>query len=229
MNNVNKISLPPVRNNLPCGFDKNNIASGREPCQMGWYSFIGNLIPPENSLLDVGAGMCEGVKLLRHIGFDVTAQDIDEQLKKVLPDIWITPLEQIPSKRFDSILCLDVIEHVIEDLAFFDELKRIAKKQIFITTPNYSRSKAQNHCHCREYTIPQFCNIFSPTEIWSGSPDGCVHHTKLLSLTECKTFYKDETKEGVYYRNRHLPDSISFTHSTVDGEEWPHIFAIFKV
>jgi 2-polyprenyl-3-methyl-5-hydroxy-6-metoxy-1,4-benzoquinol methylase len=226
--NKNLQGIPAIRKNLDCGFDPNNIAAGREPCQMGWYDWIGKKYCANKIVLDVGAGMCDGMRKLRDIGSkEVFGQEIDARLQKLDKNLLIKNINDIDDKSFDIITCFDVIEHVIDDLEFFKNLLRIARERVCITTPNYSRSKAQNHCHCREYTIPQFANVFKPNELWSASPDGWVHHTKLLKIEN--GIYIDETRTNSVYKIGNIAESISFTHSTVDGNEWPHICGIFEV
>jgi hypothetical protein len=216
---------PLIRVNLECGTDQ-NLSAGREPCQNGWYDWVGRRWCIGENVLDIGAGMCEGMKILENLGAQsVFGQDIDNRLKQINPNIIIKDVSQIESKSFDVITCFDVIEHVIEDEIFFKELTRIARKRICITTPNFSRSKAQNHCHCREYTIPQFVNSFFPDELWVASPDGKIHHN--LLLLKIKDGYTDITRKETIYKR--IPDDLNFCHSTVDGQEWPHMCGIFNI
>jgi 2-polyprenyl-3-methyl-5-hydroxy-6-metoxy-1,4-benzoquinol methylase len=226
---------PYIRQNLECGTDQ-NISAGREPCQMGWYDWTGKKYCVGKTILDVGCGMCKGMQTLREVGAeDVWGQDIDDRLKGLDEKLIICQLDQIPNKNYDVVTCYDVIEHVIDDISFFNQLIRIAKETVIITTPNFTRSQAKNHCHCREYTIPQFVNIFVPNELWAASPDGWIHHTLLLKKQDSeitnqeKNFvYIDATRNNLIC-NFPLNNNISFTHSTVDGNEWPHICGLFDL
>ena len=218
---------PPLRQNSPCGFD-HDLSAGRAPSQMGWYNLIGkNHRLTGMDVLDVGCGMGDGVIAMREGGCkSATGQDSDSRLNNIDPQFITKDVSEIADKSYDCITCFDVIEHVIDDKLFFDNLCRITRNHLFITTPNYTRSKAQNHCHCREYTIPQFCAYFKPDELWSGAPDGWSHITKLLSKTV--DGYIDHTRNDVEIKGA-LPEDYSFTHSTVDGLEWGHILGIFNV
>jgi hypothetical protein len=169
--------------------------------------------------------MGNGLQVLRQTARQVTGQDPDARLSSVTGSI-SHDISAIDDNAFDCVTCFDVIEHVVEDYAFFRNLFRIARQRLFITTPNYTRSKAQNHCHCREYTIPQFCNFFYPDELWSGAPDGLSHITKLLDK-QADGSYLDCTRSKLVPVP--VPMDYSFTHSTVDGNEWPHILGIFDV
>jgi len=132
---------------------------------------------------------------------------------------------EIEDKEVDVVTCFDVIEHVIEDNHFVKHLRRIAREKIIITTPNFTRSQARNHFHCREYTIPQFANWFKPDDLWSASPDGRVHHH--LILKKAGDIYVDITRKDTVYPVGEIPEDTSFCHSTIDGNEWPHICGIF--
>jgi hypothetical protein len=112
---------------------------------------------------------------------------------------------------------------------------RIARKRIYITTPCYIRSRCGNIAHCREYTIPQFMNIFRPYEIWSASPDGSIHRTLVLrrkgnTIEDWSPSGYDnriENPELIYYKDK-VPIDTEF-NQTADGEEWAHICGIFRV
>lgn len=218
---------PLIRVNLECGTDQ-NICAGREPCQGGWYEWAGKNYCVDKNVLDVGAGMCEGLKILESKGAkSVNGFDVDARLKHLSDKLIVGDILHIPSKSYDVVTCFDVIEHVIRDTEFFNIIRDIARELLIITTPNFSRSKAQNHFHCREYTIPQFVNYFSPTELWTASPDGRIHHTLLLKQRDMH--YIDLTKENVTYSIKEVPENISFTHSTVDGKEWAHMCGVFHL
>ena len=214
---------PIIRINTLCGTDQ-NISAGREPCQGGWYEWAGYKFCRNKTVLDVGAGMCDGINILRNAGaYSVSGQDIDHRLEKINSDIIISDISDISKDSYDIITCFDVIEHVIDDEVFFKNLMRISKEVVIITTPNFARSMAGNHYHCREYTIPQFVNCFDPNELWAASPDGRVHHTLLLK--KCDNKYVDCTRDNVIYDMK-VPDDLTFNHSTVDGQEWAHMCGI---
>lgn len=227
-------TFSPIRNNLECGFDPNNIASGREPCQLGWYNVVSKIISStvdfslkSPTILDVGCGMYKGVELMSAELPQATVygQDIDHRLTAINNKIITSCIYDIESKAYDFVICFDVIEHVIDDLKFFNNLKRISRDTLFITTPNFTRSKAQNYCHCREYTIPQFINFFQPDELWVGSPDGWLHVHKIIEKKD--NMFIDLTRSNTIYDS--ISENLDFTHSTVDGNEWPHFMGVFKI
>ena len=221
---------PAVRQPTPCGKDA-DLGWYREPAHDAWYRFLGSRCKGL-SVLDVGAGMCKGMKTLRECGASpVYGYDVDGRLRGLDDNLCIAgSLACYGTDTVDVVACVDVIEHVVADMHLMAEMKRIARKFVFITTPNGYRSKAGNPCHCREYSIPQFCNVFQPTEVWSASPDGKVHRTLLLESTDGG--YVDHSPEGPQnataapcgFLPSHIPLGTRF-NQTVDGEEWGHICA----
>ena len=228
-------SLPRVRENIECGRN-NNIADYREAAHSGWYSWFAESCKGKK-VLDVGSGLCVGMKTLRELGAsEVWGCDVDENLKGKDDNLIITDdLSVFDDKSFDVVTCVEVIEHVREDLTLMNHLKRIAREKILMTTPSYMRARCWNHAHCREYTIPQFFNIFKPDEVWSAAPSGTVHRTFLLEKSN--GIIIDHSPEGLmnkrkmktlpYYKDK-IPWNLPFDQ-TVDGEEWPCICGIFNI
>ena len=225
---------PLVRLPVQCGTDK-NIAAGREPAQMGWYEWAARRCVGK-TVLDVGAGTCAGLQMLNTVAERACGTETDPRLQGQHTRLMIiSDLSEIHTGSFDVVVAMDVIEHVVHDLTFLGHLLRIAKEEVIVTTPNSHRSQCQNHAHCREYTIPQFANVFTPDELWTGSPDGHVHITRLLRAEGDHYHYDGEQGPDNAASDLHIPQipigKIPFDmrfNKTVDGEEWPHITAVFK-
>jgi len=224
-------SCPIFRQPVPCGNDK-DTSWYRTAAHNAWYEWFGSM-SRGMSVLDVGAGMCEGMKILDKYCPSVRGIDVDERLLSLDPRLSMESLEKMSDKSVDVITCIDVIEHVVEDVKLMNNMKRVARKVIYVTTPCYLRSRCGNIAHCREYSIPQFMNFFKPSEIWSASPDGTIHRTKLLSRKGDVIWNhsnegpdnKIENAEAVFHKD-YVPISTRF-NKTVDGEEWAHIAACF--
>lgn len=223
-------TTPIYRVPVPCGRD-DDVAWYREPAHSAWYEWFATMVKGK-IVLDVGCGVGAGVKILQKTAAKVDGIDVDERLRSVYSEIIVGDLDNIPDKSYDCITCVDVIEHVVEDRKFFNNLRRVAREKIFFTTPNYYRSECGNVAHCREYTIPQFMNLFRPREVWSASPDGKVHLTKLLErLGDWIIDFSCEgadnsircTKYAAYLGK--VPLETRF-NNTVDKNEWAHICAI---
>ena len=86
-----------------------------------------------SKVLDVGSASGGNTLLLGGLGFDVTSLEMSElgvelQLKKgihvVKGDATDLPFE---SNYFDAILCLDVLEHIEDDISALTEMYRVTK------------------------------------------------------------------------------------------------------
>lgn len=229
---------PSLRDPQPCG--RNDYpSSGREPGQMGWYHWVYLQSPPDTSVLDVGAGMGVGLAYLCYLGIDSSRGfEADARLKH-LPgiDIGESPLALYGEKSWDVITCFDVIEHVLEDLDLFNELIKVARERVYISTPNFSRSQAANHHHCREYTISEFVNIFQPKELWVASPDGWYNRTLLLHKVspgwpslppqpgDTKLYRCPATQEQ--WKVGEVPLDHIWNEGSPDKQEWAHYCGVF--
>ena len=85
-----------------------------------WYELINNLIKPEASVLEIGAGTGTHTKVIFDTGADITAQDISEISLKVLRTklsggikTIASNMESIPIKdcTFDFIVCCNVLSY----------------------------------------------------------------------------------------------------------------------
>jgi SAM-dependent methyltransferase len=66
-----------------------------------------------------------------------------------------------PANMFDWVVAFQVIEHVRDDFAFLEEVKRVLKHggRFLVTTPNSRMSLTRNPWHVREYTAGEFTNL----------------------------------------------------------------------
>lgn len=163
-----------------CGTGRHGkVSAGRQSLQNGWYRFASNFCEGK-SVLDVGAGMGIGLKILRKKTDNVTGIDLDERLKEY--GIEIKNITDIPDKSFDVVTCIDVIEHIQNDKEFVEQLKRVAKELVILSTPNFNFSKCKNGYHWREYTPEEFVESFSPTFLYTGTAQGGTHKQVVLGI-----------------------------------------------
>ena len=95
-----------------------------------FYEEISN----SNSLLDVGCFNADLKKYLpeaiKYIGVDIAGK----------PDVFIDldKIDRLPfdNNQFDTVVCADVLEHLENIHLVFDELCRVASKNLIITLPN---------------------------------------------------------------------------------------------
>jgi len=97
-------------------------------------------------VLDLGCGVGYGAQMLSKMGKEVVAVDVSSdaidyaKAKYPGPSFVIASGEKLPfsDKYFDSVIAYDVIEHVEDQDAFLDEIRRVLKKEgtLFISTPN---------------------------------------------------------------------------------------------
>lgn len=156
----------------PCGDEA--TLSGRGASQMGWYAFIADLVEGQ-SVLDVGCGSGEGLKVLSSRATYALGIDLDERLRRPDVNVEIKSVADMPDKSFDVVVSLDVIEHVEDDRAFLAELFRVARRAVFVTTPNYAMSFNRNPYHVREYTPREFGRLFDgygTTTLYTGTAKG---------------------------------------------------------
>lgn len=225
--------IPSIRQPVPCGKD-DDVSWYRTSAHEAWYDWIGRQNKGKK-FLDIGAGLCSGMEILEKHG-ETHGYEVDSRLSGRHQNLTIgESLACYTSKSFDVVTAIDVIEHVVEDVPFMAELKRISRQKVYVTTPNFTRSRCGNIAHCREYSMAQFQNVFQPDQIWSGSPDGKVHITHVLQkkgewIIDLSHEGPDNSRKPITYHayRGNVPLDTRFNH-TVDGEEWAHIAAVFNV
>lgn len=111
-----------------------------------------SLLPKNSTILDAGAGECQYKKCCRHLKY--TSQDFNRYDGKgddkgiqtgkrdfskidIVSDIVDMPVE---SGKFDSVLCVEVFEHLPRPLDALKELSRVMKKggTLILTAPSSS-------------------------------------------------------------------------------------------
>jgi SAM-dependent methyltransferase len=122
-------------------------------------------LPARSRILDAGCGsgrtMAELVRYGEVSGIELNPDAAGLARGRGLGEVHVGRLEQLPWEDgvFDLITCLDVIEHVPDDVAALAELRRVARPGGFllVTVPAYqalwSRHDEHNH-HFRRYSRP---------------------------------------------------------------------------
>lgn len=140
----------------------------RADAQSGWQ-WIANTLFRNCTVLDVGSGF--GMARERMPDCKVTTQDIAPGL----PVDRTTSVHEIEPKSYDVVTAFDVLEHVVDDIGFLADLCQIARKAVFLSTPNWLVSRARNPYHVREYTPSALAAILTAckaSRFWVGKSDG---------------------------------------------------------
>jgi SAM-dependent methyltransferase len=134
---------------------------------------------------DIGCGLGVGSYLLKCDGYDLSdahikfAKSIYSDRSYVLFDI---SKEQL-LEPVDTVVCLEVIEHIEDVEAAVANLKASAKERVILSTPNRLSSEIgqttpHNDYHVKEYTPTEMLEFFPGAEIrhpvtwkllWEGS------------------------------------------------------------
>ena len=95
-----------------------------------------------DSVLDVGCGSGENLAALAAAGrYDLTGVDVSHEALKLakrrVPSARLLPLDvqrgQLP-EQFDLVISLQVVEHLLDDLSALQNMARMARKFVFVST-----------------------------------------------------------------------------------------------
>lgn len=146
------------------------------PVQIEAYFLVLQKYVEENSkILDVGFGLGYGINILSIKAKEVYGIDVDikalEYCRNTIygknPRLKFLDLYDgykipFPDNFFDIVTCIDVIEHVEDYNLLIQEMLRISKKGIFLSTPNkrpeYTNQDGtpKNYWHLREWRFEEF-------------------------------------------------------------------------
>jgi len=143
-----------------------------------YFLALNKYIDEHEKILDVGFGLGYGLNILSIKSREVNGVDVD---KKVLdycshtivgrnPRLNILALFDgynlpFPEETFDVVTCVDVIEHVEDYDRLINEMVRVSKKGVFLSTPNrrpeYTNKDGspKNYWHLREWSFDEFDKI----------------------------------------------------------------------
>lgn len=142
------------------------------PCQQeAYFMAVNQYVDPGAKVLDVGFGLGYGLTILSIKADEVHGVDIDpkvlefNQMRFVGRNPKLKSLSlydgyhlDFPDNHFDLITSVDVLEHVPDFDKFLEELLRVSRKGVFISTPNrrpeYTNADGtpKNYWHLREWT-----------------------------------------------------------------------------
>jgi len=86
--------------------------------------------------LDIGTGSGFYARYLSQSGFHVTSTDV-VKLQQTRHRFTLGRLRKLPfDRKFDTVLCFDVLEHEQQESQAIDELKRVVGKRLLLSVPN---------------------------------------------------------------------------------------------
>lgn len=123
------------------------------------YRFLKKYFPLhtlEGTLLDVGCGVGDGIRYLKTIcphitqfyGMDFSSEAIrNNRNNKEMRDVIFYQHDiQMPfDKRFDHIICTQVMEHLDNPIAALKNLINVTKQNLLISTPNQNARPDPDH------------------------------------------------------------------------------------
>lgn len=143
------------------------------------------------TVLDVGSGHGRAVERMSTAGLRVATQDIAPGCTVDLS----APIEEIPAKSYDVVSAFDVVEHVRDQHAFVAHMKRIARKAVLVTTPNWLALGNRNPFHYRELVPSEALDLLGGQHAflrgWTADPLGVICEQMfgdLWNALDCQTF-----------------------------------------
>ncbi|WP_017732003.1 class I SAM-dependent methyltransferase [Nafulsella turpanensis] len=122
------------------------------------------------TVVEIGCGDGRGIELLaplseRYIALDKNTAVIEkkkeahENLEVV--EATIPPIRQLEDNTADVLISFQVIEHILDDTLFLEEIYRILKPggKAYFTTPNIKMTLSRNPWHIREYTADELTRL----------------------------------------------------------------------
>lgn len=117
------------------------------------------------AVLDVGCGTGYGCWLLarsgaRHVmGVDIALPALQHGEQSGIEGLVCANILQMPfgSSTFEVVTCFEVLEHIVEQSALFEEMKRllITGGILILSTPNRNRTSGDNPYHLKELSLSE--------------------------------------------------------------------------
>jgi 2-polyprenyl-3-methyl-5-hydroxy-6-metoxy-1,4-benzoquinol methylase len=134
------------------------------------YMHVSELV--SGNVLEIGCGTGRGVGVLADKVAAYTGVDKNTELMNSLSaqypnftfiDMFLPPLQDLPSNHFDYVITFQVIEHIENDDFFLAEAARVLKPggKLYLTTVNRLFSLTRNPWHTREYVSAELSGLMS--------------------------------------------------------------------
>jgi ubiquinone/menaquinone biosynthesis C-methylase UbiE len=143
-----------------------------------YFLALNNYVDENAKILDVGFGLGYGLNILAIKSREVNGVDVDIKVFDYCTNTIVgkNPRLKIlkvydgndlpfPNETFDVVTCVDVIEHVDDYNHLINEMLRISRKGVFLSTPNRRPENTnkdgspKNYWHLREWSFEEFDQI----------------------------------------------------------------------
>ncbi len=175
------LNIIKIKKKNPKDYSTVEAAGSFVPAQLeAYFICLNKYVKTGDHVLDVGFGLGYGLNTLAIKASKISGVDVDQKVYDYCQKTLVgrnPKLEQLivydgynlkfSDNHFDIISCVDVLEHVENYNKFLKELMRVAKRGIFISTPN-RRSEftnpdgtPKNQWHLREWSFEELNEIVS--------------------------------------------------------------------
>ncbi len=128
------------------------------------------------TVIDVGCGLGLGTQILTRSGARVVATDIEGTALHYARETYPVDAGYVQgsathlpfaSRSFDFVTCVDVIEHIPDYGRALEEMKRVARRGVLISTPNRLPENTnpdgtpRNYWHVFEWSPEQICAVLA--------------------------------------------------------------------
>jgi SAM-dependent methyltransferase len=151
-----------------------------EQVDYGLVDFVAEHAGPQ--LLDLGCGLGGYSKVLAERGFEVRAFDVVPEYVERARELGVRAElydgERLPlaDDSVDTAILLEVIEHLEEPARLLAEARRVARRNVLVSTPNCTQSFGRvpiEFSHMLDVDHRQFFTVDSLTELLDGVFGSC--------------------------------------------------------
>jgi len=183
-----------------------------------YYRFdIAKLFVKGNSVLDVGAVYGDFLKLLKD-KYTIKGTEINTERanicnenigKKIcVIDFKDGTLSTFGDKSVDTVVCLEVLEHIVDPQEGLNELLRVARKRIIVSVPCDEEITLELCVHCAKYT-PRSGHLHSFNEVKIKQYlDNCTENIEIIKLARFGNFFLKFIPDFIPFRLKFFIDKL---------------------
>ncbi|MCP4634131.1 MAG: class I SAM-dependent methyltransferase [candidate division Zixibacteria bacterium] len=184
----------------------------------------------QGKLIDIGCGDLPFKEIIEQKVEQYDTFDVERRVPEVKYVGDIQDMTEIKDNQYDSVLCLEVLEHIPDPFKACDEMNRVMKSggMLILSIPHLSRLHEEPHDHFR-YTKYGLKGMLEKSgfEIISIEPRGGIFSFlghQISTMLVCTTFHIPVIKEIVFFLNKWFCVKLSyFLDSILDKKK---IFAL---